>query len=190
MWRALVHTPSGTVWNRHGSRLTIERCFRDALEDLRDLASDGLLWADCEALKPRHDLARGTPIVLDAIPADPTFTPSYTERRLFLESLGIQQERFSSGIHIGEERPLLLTTSRMVCSSIESLAFYRGLRARNRELGTEFFEGGCFEGRASDPDYHCLPPNRAYSGGSRNRFSKVEVTSPPRMTSAIGCSIS
>lgn len=140
-WRALVHCPSGTMWNRHGNRLTIAHCFRDALKDLRGLADEGLLWADCEALERRHDVARGTLVVLDAIPATATFTPSYTERRAFLESLGIPLEPFSSGSHTGDGRSLLLTTSRMVCSYNESLAFYQSLREANRKLGVEFFEG-------------------------------------------------
>ena len=140
-WRALVHTQSSTMWNRHGNKLTIAHCFRDALEDLRGLADEGLLWADCEALERRHDVARGTLIVLDAIPASPAFTPSYTERRTFLESLGIPQERFSSGLHTGDERPLLLTTSRRVCSHNESLAFYQSVKAANLRLGATFFEG-------------------------------------------------
>ena len=140
-WRAVVHTPSATMWNRHGQRLTIAHCFKEALDGLRGLAEDGLIWADCEALERRHDLARGTLIVLDAIPADPAFTPSYTERRAFLESLGIPQEPFSNGLHTGDERPLLLTTSRMVCSHNESLALYQSLRQANHKLGADFFEG-------------------------------------------------
>lgn len=140
-WRALVHTPSGTMRNRHGSRLTIADCFREALEELRDLSEEGLLWADCEALERRHDVARGTLIVLDTIPSNPTFTPSYIERRAFLESLGIAKEKFSRGIHTGDERSLLLTTSVPVCSQSELLALYSGLRSTNRELGADFFEG-------------------------------------------------
>ena len=140
-WRALVHTPSGTMWNRHGSKLTIAHCFCDALEDLRDLADEGLLWADCEALERRHDMARGTLVVLDAIPADPMFTPSYTERRAFLESLGIPQEPYSSGIQEGNERPLLLTTSVPACAQNELLAFYQSLKTANWKFGVEFFEG-------------------------------------------------
>ena len=140
-WRALVHTPSGTMWNRHGSRLTIAHCFREALDDLRALADDGLLWADCEALERRHNVARGTLIVLDAIPASPIFTPAYTERRAFLESLSIPQELYSSGLHKGSEWPLLLTTSRMVCSQNELHAFYSRLRRANSRLGCDFFEG-------------------------------------------------
>jgi hypothetical protein len=30
-WRALIHTPSETMWNRHGALLTIVDCFRPAL---------------------------------------------------------------------------------------------------------------------------------------------------------------
>jgi len=140
-WRALVHTPSGTMWNRHGSKLTIAHCFKDALDELRDLADEGLIWADCEALERRHNVARGTLIVLDTIPHDSTFTPSYAERREFLESLRIPQEPFSSGLHDGDAAPLLLTTSRMVTHQNESLAFYHSLRQANHCLQAEFFEG-------------------------------------------------
>ena len=33
-WRALIHTPTGTMWNRHGALLTIADCFRPALARL------------------------------------------------------------------------------------------------------------------------------------------------------------
>jgi len=140
-WRTLVHTPSGTMWNRQGKRLTIAHCFREALDELLDRSEEGLLWADCEALERRHDIARGTLIVLDAVPADPQFTPSYRERRAFLESLGIPQERFSSGINEGGEQALLLTTSLPPCSQNELLAFYQALREANHRLKSPFFEG-------------------------------------------------
>ena len=35
----------------------------------------------------------------------------------------------------------MLTTSRMVCSHNESLAFYQALRQANHTLGADFFEG-------------------------------------------------
>ncbi len=140
-WRALVHCPSGTMWNRHGSRLTIAHCFADALSDLCDLADDGLIWADCEALERRHHVARGTLILFDAISTDPMFTPSYTERRAFLESLRIPQERFSRGINDPDAPSLLLTTSLLASHHNEVLAFYQNLHAANRKLACEFFEG-------------------------------------------------
>ena len=37
-WRALIHTPTGTMWNRHGAMLTIADCFRPALAALAKLA--------------------------------------------------------------------------------------------------------------------------------------------------------
>ncbi len=33
-WRALIHTQSGTMWNRHGTLLTVADCFRPALAAL------------------------------------------------------------------------------------------------------------------------------------------------------------
>jgi hypothetical protein len=59
-WRTLIHTPTGTMWNRHGALFTIADCFRPALATLAKLASRGLLWADCDASRtpaqprPRH----------------------------------------------------------------------------------------------------------------------------------------
>jgi hypothetical protein len=66
-WRALVHCPTGTMWNRHGGRLTIAREFKNALDRLRALSNQGLEWADCEALERRHSIGRGTLVVLDRI---------------------------------------------------------------------------------------------------------------------------
>jgi hypothetical protein len=37
-WRALIHTPTGAMWNRHGQRLTIKREFDAAPDQLRPLA--------------------------------------------------------------------------------------------------------------------------------------------------------
>ena len=62
-WRTLIHTPTGTMWNRHGALLTIADCFRPTLAALAKLASRGLVWADCEALERRHNLGRGTLVV-------------------------------------------------------------------------------------------------------------------------------
>jgi len=55
--------------------------------------------------------------------------------------LRIPQERFSSGIHEGDPRPLLLTTSRSACSQNELLEFYWQLKDINKRLGCDFFEG-------------------------------------------------
>jgi len=76
--------------NRHGQRLTIEREFEAALGQLRSLADSGLVWADCEALERRHQIGRGSLVVLDWIPE--SGSPTYEERREFLTWL-VETER-------------------------------------------------------------------------------------------------
>ena len=74
-WRALVHAPTGTMFNRHGQRLIIQREFATALAALRALRlSNGagvVEWYDCEALERRHALGRGSLLVFDYIGSEP-----------------------------------------------------------------------------------------------------------------------
>ena len=139
-WRALIHTPTGTMWNRHGALLTIGDCFRPALETLAKLASRGLVWADCEALERRHNLGRGTVVVLDAVPE--SGAPSYVERRGLLESLLSCDAVFSGDttrtVPCGV---VVLTPATRVESQTAVLTFYQRLRNANRLLGCDFFEG-------------------------------------------------
>ena len=139
-WRALIHTPTGTMWNRHGALLTIADCFRPALAALAKLASRGLVWADCEALERRHNLGRGTLVVLDVVPE--SGTPIYEQRRAMLEPLVANDVVFSGDT----SRPVpcgavVLTPTMRADSHADALAFYQRLRAANRALGCDFFEG-------------------------------------------------
>jgi hypothetical protein len=73
-WRAPVHTPTGTMWNRHGKELSIAEEFSEALESLSCFR---LPWLDCEAMERRHAIGRGSLIVLDLITPDmPAHLPS------------------------------------------------------------------------------------------------------------------
>ena len=139
-WRALIHTPSGTMWNRHGALLTIADCFRPALGALAKLASRGLVWADCEALERRHNLGRGALVVLDVVPE--SGTPSYEQRRAMLEPF-IPTDAVFSG---DASRPVpssavVLTPTFRADSHADALALYKRLRAANIALGGAFFEG-------------------------------------------------
>ena len=61
-WRALVHIPTGTMFNRRGEPLTIAAEFADALDILRrTLDAEAFKWADCEALERRHNIGQGHP---------------------------------------------------------------------------------------------------------------------------------
>ena len=141
-WRALIHTPSGTMWNRHGTLLTIADCFRPALASLAKLANRGLVWADCEALERRHNLGRGTLVVLDLVPL--SGSPSYIERRALLESL-LESAPVFAGIKPGPAcvpiGAVVLTPTNRLETHEQAVAFYQRLRAANRALGCDFFEG-------------------------------------------------
>ena len=52
---------------------------------MASLANHGLVWADCEALERRHNLGRGTLVVLAVVPE--TGAPNYEERRTMLEAI-------------------------------------------------------------------------------------------------------
>lgn len=121
-WRALIHTPTGTVFNRHGRLLSIRDEFGDALLTLRKLPFE---WMDVEALQRRHRIARGTLIVLDAV-----MPGSYEQRRSALERCLTLAEPPSS------IRPdsVYLTPS-LECPPWEEL------QAANASCGDEFYEG-------------------------------------------------
>ena len=137
-WRALVHTPTGAMWNRHGQRLTIEREFESALDRLRPLAESGLVWADCESLERRHQIGRGSLVVLDWIPE--SGSPTYEERRKFLAAL-VETECLSTGEWQSfPENGLFLPPS--VRDEGNAMPdFYADLKAINRRLRCDFFEG-------------------------------------------------
>lgn len=67
-WRVLVHAPTGQMFNHQLQRSTIEHEFTAAIEKLRSLKLNVSEWFDCEALARRHNIGRGTLILLDFIP--------------------------------------------------------------------------------------------------------------------------
>lgn len=107
---------------------------------LAKLAGRGLVWADCEALVRRHDLGRGTLVVLDVVPE--IGTPSHEQRRAMLESLVATDAVFGGGTSRAVPcRAVVLTPTMRADSHADSLASYQRLREANRELRCDFFEG-------------------------------------------------
>ena len=139
-WRAVVHTPTGTMWNRHGAMLTIADCFRPALAALAKLADRGLVWADCEALERRHSRGRGTLVVLDVVPDSGAST--YIERRAMLERLVPRDAAFAGDTKRAiPVNAVYLTSTFPLEDPCDALAFYHRLRDANVTLGCDFFEG-------------------------------------------------
>ena len=136
-WRALVHCPSGTMWNRHGGRLSIAGEFASPLRELRKLSGRGLVWADCEAMGRRHKIGCGTLIVLDWISED--WSPIYEERRAFLEPL-VPLETMSAGEGTIPANSLVLTPS-IADTDGAAMRLYESLRSINRAARADVFEG-------------------------------------------------
>ena len=86
-WRAVVHAPTGRMWNRRGQRLSIEHEFSVVLEAIRNASlPPEMEWLDCEALERRHAIGRGSLVLLDYIPAK---SDTYEQRQQALyEALG------------------------------------------------------------------------------------------------------
>ena len=168
-WRAIIHTPSGTMWNRHGALLTIADCFRPALAALAKLATRGLVWADCEALERRHNLGRGTLVVLDAVAE--SGTPNYEQRRSMLESL-----LPSDPVFVGEvtgsvpSGGVVLTPTLRVDSHADALAFYQRLREANRALRCDFFEGVVMKRADSIYPVQIRSATEEFRGWVKHRF--------------------
>ena len=141
-WRALVHVPTGTMFNRKGQRLTIEKEFAPALGKLRrslfDVQSSGFDWLDCEALERRLPMGKGSLLIIDA----PLLRHDYlTRRRILHNTFGI--------LTIYQDRDGWLEEN-----SVWSIQWFKGdgsglgkeflwdhLQAENDRLGCQFYEG-------------------------------------------------
>lgn len=135
-WRALVHVPTGTMFNRKNERLSIEREFAAALTILREAYAE-FEWLDCEALERRHNLGRGTLVVLDI----PSAAETYLNRRRRLETCGVS----GSGMVIPHcaSQPLQNNTVYLTPSVKQGETLWNLLREANGPdmLGCEFYEG-------------------------------------------------
>lgn len=127
-WRVLVDSNYGTMWNRKGERLSIEDEFRDALQDLCEFGVlAGIEWWDCEALERRHNIGKGSLIVLDYIATGVPFS----ERASFV-SCYIPELDLSPSV---QEFP---TVSQV---PLVDPGCWNDLKQINKSLGCDFYEG-------------------------------------------------
>ena len=134
-WRALVHGPSGTMFNRYGQRLSIQGEFSAALATLRTLhlcsGAVEVEWWDCEALERRHALGRGTLLVFDYIGSG---DETYVNRKENLARRLI--------VHDHAVPPRADTCYSVVAAGqLEPLEFYRRLKQFNGQWRCPFYEG-------------------------------------------------
>jgi ATP-dependent DNA ligase len=134
-WRALVHAPSGTMFNRHGQQLSIQEDFRPALAILGALrlrnGRELVEWFDCEALERRHSIGRGTLLAFDYI--SPAGEPYFRRKQRLARVVAVHDYRapprsdLAYGVGaVGAE---------------ESLEFYHRLKQLNADWRCPFYEG-------------------------------------------------
>jgi len=164
-WRALVHAPTGTMFNRYGQRLTIQREFSAALAALRALRlgnGAGIVeWYDCEALERRHALGRGALLVFDYIGSDP-----YLRRK----------QRLAEGLAVHDyavpPRPdCACSVSAPAPGDMDPLEFYRRLKQLNVQWGCPFYEGVVAKRADSPYPVQLRSANLEFAGWMKHRWT-------------------
>jgi hypothetical protein len=167
-WRALVHAPSGTMFNRYGTRLSIAKEFSTALALLQEIRlmgpSGAVEWFDCEALERRHGLGRGTLMVFDYIQAGNK--PPYLERATRLAGV----LRVHPYAEIPEPERVYALVS--IPGTLNASEFYRELRQLNRQWRCTFYEG--LVGKRADSLYpvQLRSPTLEFPGWVKHRWSR------------------
>ena len=158
-WRAPVHTPTGTLWNRQGQELTIAEEFTGALEAL---SCCRFPWLDTEALERRHHIGQGTLIVIDLI--EPTLAASERYGQLLEESVRLGWPLLRLGEKPEPNRVYLLHQCALseTAGKLQLDHEWRVMQTLNQQWGAEFYEGfvakradSRYPFQLRDPDAHC-----------------------------------
>lgn len=142
-WRAIIHAPSGTVWNQYGKLSSITGKFAVALESLHKNFSKLIMgqWLDVGMMENRHDLMRGCIIVFDLV------EPVYDQQGRY----GLLKQMFpvlpdvstllsDAGGQIRDE--VYLISQRDSLNDYDSTwRYYSYLQDENKRIGHKFFEG-------------------------------------------------
>jgi hypothetical protein len=142
-WSMLCHVPSRRLFNGHElTRSTIEEKFGPALDLLHD-ALPYFNWLHVEGLNNRHDVGKGSLVVLDLIVPD----LAYEQRRAALEK-ALPQLVLDVSL-LTAFPPLPLATLTPICADTTGntddteflLAAWNYLKQTNAKLGCDFYEG-------------------------------------------------
>ncbi len=136
-WRAVIHTPSRTVWNQYGKLSSCSEKFQHILREL-SFASCSCEWLDVELMENRHDLMRGCIIVLDWIEPDLSFMRRRAMLRSLFPRLPIDVSRLLRETG-GQVRDSVYLISQW--DNRDPLKLYDWLKQENEFIGHKFYEG-------------------------------------------------
>jgi len=131
-WRSVANCKTREMFNRQGEKLSIAAEFKDALDVLGSL---GITWADVEALERRHNVGRGTLILLDL--------PDYRElpyeaRHKLIKSFGLKPAGPSDKI---EDKQVYYSPAVSGTDPQAVMKLWNDLKEVNQRLGANFYEG-------------------------------------------------
>ena len=168
-WRALVHAPTGTMFNRYGERLTIEREFSAAmalLQQVQFVSQDSVVeWFDCEALERRHGLGQGTLMVFDYMV--PGSQEPYLERKAKL--------RLALSAHDYTQPPQPDRAYVVLAAAPEKLTaeeLYCHLKQINCQWRCPFYEGLVAKRIDSFYPVQLRSPTLEFSGWVKHRWAR------------------
>ena len=167
--RALLHVPTGTLFNRHGQGFSKTLLFGEALATLRDAIGNDphLAWLDCGAFGFRHKLGLGSLLIFDA----PACPGTWKARQALLQTL--HGSCIATVWRYLDEPPpsghALLFPSPL--APVPLLEIWNRLQTRNRTLGVELFEG--LVAKRADGLYpiQLLSPAREFPGWVKHRWA-------------------
>jgi ATP-dependent DNA ligase len=157
-WRVLVHTLSGTCFNRHGKELSISDEFQPALDQLRKLPFHG--WLDCEGLERRHGIGRGTLIVFDIL----IKSLGYEDRKNFLNSY---LPTLTSASMCEEDQ---VYASPSLSDGPDIMKAWEIMQTQNQSVGCEFYEGFVAKKKDSPYPYQLDSPSKTTYTWMKHRF--------------------
>lgn len=167
-WRALVHGPSRTAWNRKGEPLSIAKDLMPAINELQHLSNETYIsWWDCEALARRHEIGKGGLVVLDWVPVNNDIPVPWRNRKDFImrhvqipvTTLTLWEELCEKG------QPLRQRLFHLPDFTEEDARerVWQGLQEANQRFDAPFYEGvvakrvdSLYPVQLNDPEQHCL----------------------------------
>jgi ATP-dependent DNA ligase len=169
-WRALVHAPTGSMFNRRGQPLSIAGEFGRALERLRAAVvrvnGRAVEWFDCEALDRRHALGRGTLLVFDYLTVGGVAGAPWRQRKALLA------QAFTE--HDYRQVPLpeaLYGVSGHDPAALQPKELYRQLRQWNARWGCPFYEGVVAKRITDAYPVQLRSPHEAFVGWVKHRWA-------------------
>ena len=167
-WRALVHAPTGLMFNRYGQPLSISAEFASALQCLRKIVlragGTAVAWFDCEALDRRHALGRGTLLVFDYLMAM-AVEPWEKRKQILAQALPGHDYR---------QVPLpeaLYGVPAHDPAQIDPQELYRQLRQLNARWGCPFYEGLVAKRTTDAYPLQLRSPHQEFVGWVKHRWA-------------------